>query len=134
MSNLRIGQLARATGFTDKTLRYYDEIGLLKPSDRSPSGYRLYDREAVERLRFIRGARDLGLSLSDIQDILAISDGGRVPCDHVLAIVKRDLREIDSQMKRLRDLRRALRTAKVRLDDALSSCGANAGPGCHCIA
>jgi len=133
-SNIRIGQLARATGFNEKTLRYYDQIGLLRSAGRSPSGYRLYCEDAIERLRFIRNAQDLGLSLSDIQDILEISDGGRVPCRHVLAVVERDLSEIDSQIKRLRELRRALLGAKARLDEALPVGGIEAGHGCRCLA
>ena len=134
MSDWRIGQLARATGFTEKTLRYYDEIGLLKPAGRSASGYRLYRDDASERLRFIRTAQDLGLSLSDIHNILEISDGGRVPCHHVLGVVKRDLGKIDLQLRRLRELRRALLGARIRLVEALSGGGRQAGQGCQCLA
>ncbi len=134
MSSLRIGQLARATGSTEKTLRYYDQIGVLKPSGRSSSGYRLYCEDAVERLRFIRNAQDLGLSLSDIQSILEISDGGRVPCQHVLAVVERDLSTIEGQLKRLRELRRALLAAKGKLDEALATGSVEAGQACLCLA
>jgi DNA-binding transcriptional MerR regulator len=134
MTNLRIGQLARAAGSTEKTLRYYDQIGLLRPSGRSPSGYRLYGHEAVERLRFIRNAQGLGLSLTDIQHILDISDGGHAPCEHVLAVVERDLGEVDSQLKRLRELRRALLGAKKRLDEALVRGSVEAGRACQCLA
>lgn len=133
MSDMRIGQLARAAGFSEKTLRYYDQIGLLRPAGRTASGYRIYGAAAIERLRFVRSAQDLGLSLSDIQGILEISDGGRAPCRHVLALVERDLDKIDAQLKRLRELRRELAGAKARLDEALMEGGIEPGR-CRCLA
>lgn len=133
MSSLRIGQLARAAGLTEKTLRYYDKIGLLTPTGRSASGYRIYDDEALDRLRFIRTAQDLGLSLKDVQNILDISDGGRTPCQHVLAVVERELGQIDGELSRLRELRHALLGAKSRLDSVLASGRGEPGHACQCI-
>jgi DNA-binding transcriptional MerR regulator len=127
MSNLRIGQLARAAGFTEKTLRFYDEIGLLRPSGRSSSGYRLYDEQAIERLRFVRKAQGLGLSLDDMRTILEIGDEGRVPCGHVVLVVDRELERIDGQLRRLRSLRRDLVTLRVRLNDGIASGRAKPG-------
>lgn len=86
---LRIGELATRTGFTAKTLRYYEEIDLLRPTARSDSGYRLHDGAALDRLRFIRRSRSLGLRLNEVRSILEISDEGRVPCEHVVTIVDR---------------------------------------------
>lgn len=77
---LRIGQLANRTGFTPKTLRYYEELGLVQPDGRSESGYRLYSDAAIDRLRFVNRARAVGLRLEDIRRILEISDEGRTPC------------------------------------------------------
>ncbi len=129
MSNVRIGQLARAAGFTEKTLRFYDEIGLLRPSSRSTSGYRLYDEQAIERLRFVRKAQGLGLSLDDMRTILEIGDEGGVPCGHVVSVVDRELERIDGQMRRLRSLRRDLVMLRERLSDGIAS--GRAKPG-HC--
>ncbi len=126
---MRIGQLASVTGFPEKTLRYYDEIGLLHPAARTPSGYRLYAADAVERLRFVRRARGLGLSLADIRTILEIGDEGRVPCEHVVAIVDRELERVDSQRRRLRSLRGDLMSLRERLTEAIAS--GNTRPG-HC--
>ncbi len=67
---LTVGQVADATGVTVRTLHHYDEIGLLRPSDRSPSGYRLYTSADVERLARVVGLRRLGLSLEDVADAL----------------------------------------------------------------
>ena len=65
-----IGELAGATGLTVRTLHHYDSIGLLRPSDRSPSGYRLYGSQDVERLYRILALRQLGFSLKDIDAAL----------------------------------------------------------------
>ena len=66
-----VGELAGATGLTVRTLHHYDRIGLLQPTDRSPSGYRLYGSEDVQRLYRILALRQLGLSLKDIDAALA---------------------------------------------------------------
>src|SRR3954447_10624969 len=68
---LRIQEVAEDTGLTPRTIRYYEEIGLLSPAGRSEGAYRLYDGEDLERLRFIRGLRDdAGFSLSEIGQLL----------------------------------------------------------------
>jgi len=83
---LTVGELARRCGLTVRTLHHYDAIGLLKPSLRSDAGYRLYDRDSVERLHRIQAPRQLGLPLADIGTVLsgpgsrwAISSIGRSP-------------------------------------------------------
>ena len=68
---LRIQEVAEETGLTPRTIRYYEEIGLLAPAARSEGAYRLYDAEDLERLRFIRGLRDdAGFSLAEIGQLL----------------------------------------------------------------
>ena len=74
---LRVGELARRAGLTVRTLHHYDEIGLLQPSGRSASGYRLYSQADVQRLHAIQTLRHLGLALADIAGLLA--DGGVNP-------------------------------------------------------
>ncbi len=130
---LRIGELAAKTGFTPKTLRYYEDIGVVRPDGRSGSGYRLYSDGAVERLRFVRRARGLGLRLEDIGRILEISDEGRVPCEHAMAVVDRELGRIAEQMKRLRELTRGLRALRSKMAHALESGAASPGRACPCF-
>ena len=130
---LRIGALARTTGVPPKTLRYYDELGLLRPAGRTPSGYRLYGDGAVDRLRFVRKAQRLGLSLTDIRSILNISDEGRIPCRHVAEIVDRELTHIDDQLRQLRSLRRDLVALRSRMTSAQMSGMAQDGQGCPCM-
>ena len=130
---LRIGELAAKTGFTSKTLRYYEEVGVLRADRRTESGYRIYDEAAVERLGFVRRARNLGLRLDDIRRILEISAEGRVPCEHVLAVVERELDRIAVQMDMLGELMRGLEALRSRIAGALASGTALPGQACPCF-
>jgi len=105
---MRIGMLADQAGVTTKTIRYYESIQLLAEPVRTPSGYREYGDDAVERLRFIRDAQASGLSLSEIQSVLELKDTGARSCDHTVALLERHLGEIDEQIARLEVARREL--------------------------
>src|SRR3546814_1224254 len=71
---MRIGQLGAATDTKVETIRYYEQIGLLSPPARSPSSYRSYGMEHLQRLAFIRRARDLGFPLDQVRELLSIAD------------------------------------------------------------
>lgn len=71
---LRVGELAEQTGVSVKTLRFYEEAGVLTPRGRTSAGYRLYTASAVERVRLVRGAQLAGLSLAEIADVCAALD------------------------------------------------------------
>ena len=118
---MRIGMLADQAGVTAKTIRYYESIQLLAEPVRTPSGYREYGDDAVERLRFIRDAQSSGLSLSEIQSVLELKDAGARSCDHTVALLERHLTEIDEQIARLEVARAELLV--------LSRAGAGPGPG-----
>jgi DNA-binding transcriptional MerR regulator len=98
---MRIGTLAEQAGVTTKTIRYYESIRLLAEPVRTPSGYREYGDDAVERLRFIRDAQSTGLSLAEIQSVLELKDAGARSCGHTMALLDRHLSEIDEQIARL---------------------------------
>lgn len=118
---MRIGALADRSGLTTKTIRYYESIGLLDDPDRTPSGYRDYRDDAVERLRFIRDAQASGLSLCEVQSILELKDAGARSCDHTVALLERHITEIDQHIARLqvaRDELVALAERASRLDPA----------------
>ena len=102
---MRIGELARKSGVTPSTLRYYEERGLLQPPERTPAGYRSYGDETVQRLEFIDRARAAGLTLAQTAEILDVRDTGGSPCAHVLDLLDRRLVEIDEQLEQLRALR-----------------------------
>ena len=96
---LRVGELARRTGLTVRTLHHYDEIGLLKPSGRSEVGYRLYSQADVQRLHGIQTMRQMGLALSDIGDLLA---GDGVAPER---IIDQQIRALDHQIVQATELR-----------------------------
>ncbi|MBI2850562.1 MAG: heavy metal-responsive transcriptional regulator [Chloroflexi bacterium] len=105
MKNLKIGEVASATGVTTKTIRYYELLGLLRKPTRTYSGYRIYHENDLQRLRFIKKAKGLGLSLIEIKDILALYERKQPPCAHVLALMDKKLEEIDMVFKDLQSFR-----------------------------
>lgn len=108
LAGLSISQLAAKSGTTAKTVRFYEQAGLIPPAERAPNGYRTYSEADVERLRFIRAARALGCSLDDLRDILALRDHGERPCQEVTSLLQGRLSDIDAQIEQLRALRNEL--------------------------
>ena len=130
---MRIGELARASGYSDKTLRYYEQIGLLNPKARTRAGYRVYARNATERLQFVKDAQSLGLSLRDIMKILDITDSGGTPCDHMLSVVDRELAQIASRLERMEALSKRLLSLRAKLARDSKRRATVVGQGCHCV-
>lgn len=106
-----IGELARRTGLTTRTIRFYSDEGLLPPADRTYAGYRLYDSASLARLELLRTLRELGLGLTDAGEALA----GR---SSVADIARRHVELLDEQIRVLR-LRRAVLRAVARNDSEL---------------
>ncbi|HWC31551.1 MAG TPA: heavy metal-responsive transcriptional regulator [Actinomycetota bacterium] len=105
---LTVSRLARSAGVRPDTIRYYDREGLLPVATRTPSGYRVYEEDAVRRLRFIRGSQRLGLRLREIKGLLAVIDRGTCPCGHARAVLDERLAEIDRQLAQLSAMRAEL--------------------------
>lgn len=105
---LTISKLAAEVGVSTDTIRYYERSGLLPPAQRDPNGYRLYEAQEADRLRFIRGAQHLGLKLRDIRELLAVRDRGLCPCGHTSALIRDRLAELDEDLRRLEKLRHEL--------------------------
>lgn len=114
---LRVAQLAAAVGVAADTIRYYEKAGLLPEPARTSAGYRAYEADAVDRLRFIQGAQRLGLRLRDIKDLLAVRDTGVCPCEPAEDLLRRRLAELDAEMARLT----ALRAQMVAMVEGLPS-------------
>ncbi|MDQ1136078.1 MerR family copper efflux transcriptional regulator [Microbacterium sp. SORGH_AS 1204] len=107
---MQIGELAERTGLSIRTLRHYDEIGLLRPSARSDGGFRLYTADDESRLLLIRRMKPLGYSLEQMGELLAVVDGlDADPADAALAARLADIR--DEASTRRDDLRRKLDAA-----------------------
>jgi len=112
----RIGEVARATGLSVQTLRYYERLGLLPPARRTVSGYRVYDQGTEERLRFIQQAKVAGFHLDEIKEILKLRYAGQSPCECVRRLLKVKLEQVEreiTEMKRFRgELRKGLRLSE----------------------
>ena len=106
---MRTGALAAASGATAKTIRFYEQAGLLPAPPRTPGGYRDYPPQAQARLAFIRAAQAAGLSLPEIRAVLAIRDHGQPPCTHVTALLRRYLTETEQRLAELTATRAMLR-------------------------
>jgi len=102
----RIGELAKASGLSVKTIRFYSDKGLVPPAERTEAGYRLYDERALAQLELVRALRDLGASLADVERVLARELG-------VPELVALQLEAVDAQMRVL-GVRRAVLRAVAR--------------------
>ena len=108
MGSLTIGQLAQRAGVGVETVRFYEREGLISEPPRRPSGYRAYPPETVTRIVFIRRAKDLGFSLKEINELLALRVRPRRNCDLVKRNADAKIADIDTKMAALRRMRRAL--------------------------
>jgi DNA-binding transcriptional MerR regulator len=104
----QINELSRHTSVSPKTIRYYEDVGLLAPPVRASNNYRLYDEQDVERLRFIRSARALDFSIEEIAKILSTLDRHELPCNHVVELLQKHLSEIEARIRDLEKLRAEL--------------------------
>lgn len=113
-----IGEAARRAGLGPKTLRYYEEIGLVAPYGRTPKGYRLYGAEELRRLSFVKKAKALGFTLSDIGDVLALTASGKTPCGEVEARAQRKIEELEEKIGELERLKGSLQALLGWRDEA----------------
>jgi len=104
-----IGQMAKAGNCKVQTIRYYEEIGLLPIPERTEGNQRFYRQDHRNRLAFIRHSRELGFSLDQIRQILAMTDDPNHSCEEVDAIAREHLREVDSRIKRLQSMKKELK-------------------------
>ncbi|WP_216905365.1 heavy metal-responsive transcriptional regulator [Synechococcus sp. CCY 0621] len=107
-TGMKIGVLAGRSGLPVKTLRFYEDLGLLPAIGRSEGGYRLFAEESLRRLEFIRRLKTLGLSLEEIQGCLAVHDAGDLPCGDIHLQLERQIERIDLQIRELGELRQEL--------------------------
>ena len=115
-NKMKIGELAKRSGFSTKAIRYYELLELLAQPERTESGYRLYTEKDAERLEFIEKAKRLGFSLEDIRDILVLNQQQQRPCVHVLALLDQKLKQVDDVLRDLKTFRKEL--ARLREESA----------------
>ena len=107
---MQIGELAKLSNTSAKTICFYEDLGLLPPPARTASGYRDYGPEFVERIRFIHRGQAAGLTLQKVRQILAIHDRGEVPCGHVRQVLSTRLDQVRAQIAELVALEGHLQT------------------------
>jgi Cu(I)-responsive transcriptional regulator len=130
MLSLKIGDLARSVGMPAATIRYYEKIGLLSAPARSNSNYRSYGSDDLDRLFFVRRAREIGFSIEQVKELLHLSDRQDEDCCTVVHVAQEHLADIEQKISDLTNLKRRLSTlvssckggkvADCRILDALS--------------
>ena len=120
-----IGKLADATETTADTIRFYEREGLLQPAGRSDSSYRLYDQDAVIRLRFIRHAQACGFTLAEVRDLLALRRRKGACCGDVRAQALEKQRQLETQI-------RTLQTMSTALERLIADCTQETDPISAC--
>ncbi|MGH9733406.1 MAG: MerR family transcriptional regulator [Candidatus Acidiferrales bacterium] len=111
--------MARLSGVSVDTVRYYERNRLLPAAQRSLSGYRLFPPEALTRIQMIRGALSIGFSIKELGHVFTVRDNDGTPCHHVRKLGTEKLRLIESQIKELRFKRRELKKTLAKWDRLL---------------
>src|SRR5512135_1480009 len=120
---MNIGDVAERSGVPAKTIRYYEEIGLVRPAARQENGYRAYDERDIQVLRFLKRARGLGFSVQDCRDLLSLyQDRQRASAD-VKALARHRVDEIDRKIAELQAMR-------ATLADLIDRCHGDDRPDC----
>ena len=121
---MRIGELAEHAGVNVQTLRYYERRGLLAAPSRSRAGFRHYEQESLQRIRFIRRAQDLGFTLEEIRDLLNLWHQSTTACGAVEMRATTTLARIDQKIADLHRMRAALAqyTAACRMHRSVDGC------------
>jgi DNA-binding transcriptional MerR regulator len=129
---LTIGEIAKATGVQARTIRYYEQVGVMSPPRRTPAGYRQYGERAVEELLFIRRGRALGLSLDDLRPLTASLNGGSRAGlrPRLLRLVREQLLAVRQRVCELELLRQQLQEVEQRI---VAGPGSDGAGRCRCL-
>ena len=111
---VQIGRVARETGLTIDTIRFYERKGLLRPQARSRGGFRLFSREDVRSLKFVRHAQELGFSLKEIRELQALCGGSVRACEHVRDLLEQKVSRVREKLEELKKLEHELRGALAK--------------------
>jgi DNA-binding transcriptional MerR regulator len=132
MPTFTIGRVAEATGVAARTIRYYEQIGVLPVPNRTASGYREYDQAAVQRVRFVRRARSLGLPLRELKTLRGMLSGPPRPAlrPRLIALVRSQLSAVKHQIADLEVLQQELEQVLRR---PLASAPQPGREGCRCL-
>jgi len=120
---VKIGEVARETGLTIDTIRFYEKQGLLQHSARTEGGFRLFGASQIQALRFIRKCQELGFSLDEIRELLILRAEQVPACSHVKELLEQKLDSVGQKMEELRTLERSLRGALRKCNRELKESG-----------
>jgi DNA-binding transcriptional MerR regulator len=127
MAKLKIGGLADRTGTNAPTIRYYEEIGLLRPADRQSGGQRTYGDADVKRLTFIRRCRDFGFSIEQVRSLVALVEDRDRSCMDARNLAQEHLTAVRARLTELEALERSIAGFVASCD---ASCAGGPGPDC----
>jgi len=127
MSSLKIGALAEQTGTSAPTIRYYEEIGLLRSADRQSGGQRVYGDADVKRLTFIRRCREFGFSIEQVRSLVALVEDPQSSCMHARNLAQEHLVTVRGKLSELKALERSIAAFVASCD---ASCAGGPGPDC----
>jgi len=127
MNTLRIGDLAGCTGTSAPTIRYYEQIGLLRHATRQSGNHRVYTREDVERLTFIRRCREFDFSIEQVRVLVSLLDDPKSSCMDARDLAAKHLDDVRAKMRELKALERSLVSFIEACD---TSCAGGPGPDC----
>ncbi|MEN8859400.1 MerR family transcriptional regulator [Qipengyuania flava] len=120
---MRIGELAQATGTKAETIRYYEREGILPYADRTDSNYRDYSEDHLATLTFVRRARELGFSMAQVRELLALSDRDDKPCQDVDRLARSQIDEVQRKIDDLTAMRDELSRMLAACDtDEIGQC------------
>jgi DNA-binding transcriptional MerR regulator len=122
---LQIGRVAALADVSVDTVRYYERQQLLERAPRSSGGFRLFTAETIERIRFIKQAQDIGLSLDEIKELL-IGNGEPTQCQRMYDLLKEKLSKLDERIRGMREFRRTLSRHLAACEAELNKHGADA--------
>ena len=123
---MNIGTVAERSGVPPKTIRYYESIGLVRPADRRPNGYRSYSLVDMRTLNFIKRARSLGFSVEEVRDLLDLWHDKTRTSAAVKTLAMRHLEALDRKIEELKSMRKALA-------DLVTRCRGDTRPDCPII-
>ena len=125
MEGLSVGELARRAGVNLQTIHYYERRALLPKPPRTASNYRVYPRDAVRRVRFIKHAQELGFMLEEIKELISLRATPRACCNDVRERAERKAKQIDDKIRSLKAMRKALAALIAECssgEDSVSEC------------
>ena len=108
MASLTIGQVAKRADVGVETVRFYERKGLLSEPNRKPSGYRQYDEEVIDRLRFIKRAKELGFTLNEVKELLSLRLDPATTCAEVKTRAAEKIKDIEARIHSLQRMKKAL--------------------------